>query len=51
MKENYIKLEVDKDMRFEQLLTMIEEIKESRERLSELFEGQVEIMKTKIGNQ
>lgn len=48
MKENYIKLEIDKDHRYEQLQTKIDDIKESRESLSELYEGQIEILKQKL---
>lgn len=51
MKENYIRLEIDKDHRFEQLQAKIDEVKESRDSLSELYEGQIEILRGMLAQQ
>lgn len=48
MRENYIKLEIDKNHMFEQLNSKIEEIKESRDSLSELYENQLDILKGRL---
>lgn len=48
MKESFIKLEVDKDHRLSLLANQIEEIKESRDGLTDLYETQLEILRKSL---
>ena len=48
MKQHFIKLEVDKNLGFEELSKKIEEIKESRQSLTDLYESQIEMLKGKL---